>query len=84
MLHWPPSGIDYSVKTLTLDNTQVAMQLWDTAGQERWVSYFFFNLYLHIILKNMMCFLMVQKLLKHIFICSAGFKWYLKIARFTK
>lgn len=30
------SGIDYSVKTLTLDNMQVAMQLWDTAGQERW------------------------------------------------
>lgn len=29
------SGIDYSVKTLTLDNMQVAMQLWDTAGQER-------------------------------------------------
>lgn len=29
------SGIDYSVKTLTLDNAQVAMQLWDTAGQER-------------------------------------------------
>lgn len=32
------SGIDYSVKTLTLDNMQVAMQLWDTAGQERWVT----------------------------------------------
>ncbi|XP_056133770.1 EF-hand calcium-binding domain-containing protein 4B-like [Lampris incognitus] len=31
-------GIDYSVKTLTLDNTQVAMQLWDTAGQERYRS----------------------------------------------
>ncbi|KAG7257079.1 hypothetical protein CRUP_027729 [Coryphaenoides rupestris] len=30
------SRIDYSVKTLTLDNTQVAMQLWDTAGQERY------------------------------------------------
>lgn len=28
-------GIDYSVKTLTLDNMQVAIQLWDTAGQER-------------------------------------------------
>ncbi|KAK0131834.1 EF-hand calcium-binding domain-containing protein 4B [Merluccius polli] len=31
-------GIDYSVKTLTLDSTQVAMQLWDTAGQERYRS----------------------------------------------
>ncbi|XP_041637046.1 EF-hand calcium-binding domain-containing protein 4B-like isoform X2 [Cheilinus undulatus] len=31
-------GIDYSVKTLTLDNTQVAIQLWDTAGQERFRS----------------------------------------------
>ncbi|XP_042174486.1 EF-hand calcium-binding domain-containing protein 4B-like isoform X2 [Oncorhynchus tshawytscha] len=31
-------GIDYSVKTLMLDNTQVAMQLWDTAGQERYRS----------------------------------------------
>ncbi|XP_041717608.2 EF-hand calcium-binding domain-containing protein 4B-like [Coregonus clupeaformis] len=34
----PTVGIDYSVKTLTLDNTQVAMQLWDTAGQERYRS----------------------------------------------
>lgn len=31
------TGVDYSVKTLTLDNMKVAMQLWDTAGQERWV-----------------------------------------------
>uniref|UniRef100_A0A3B5B9Z8 Ras and EF-hand domain-containing protein-like n=1 Tax=Stegastes partitus TaxID=144197 RepID=A0A3B5B9Z8_9TELE len=30
--------IDYSVKTLTLDNMQIAMQLWDTAGQERYRS----------------------------------------------
>ncbi|XP_031582362.1 ras and EF-hand domain-containing protein isoform X2 [Oreochromis aureus] len=41
--HFHPSttatvGIDYSVKTLTLDNMQVAMQLWDTAGQERYRS----------------------------------------------
>ncbi|XP_053719014.1 EF-hand calcium-binding domain-containing protein 4B isoform X1 [Synchiropus splendidus] len=41
--HFQPStvatvGIDYSVKTLTLDNMQVAMQLWDTAGQERFRS----------------------------------------------
>ncbi|KAG6926370.1 RAB3A, member RAS oncogene family, partial [Chelydra serpentina] len=28
-------GIDYSVKTVTVDNSQVALQLWDTAGQER-------------------------------------------------
>ncbi|XP_069020846.1 EF-hand calcium-binding domain-containing protein 4B [Embiotoca jacksoni] len=31
-------GIDYTVKTLTLDNLQIAMQLWDTAGQERYRS----------------------------------------------
>ncbi|XP_051911645.1 EF-hand calcium-binding domain-containing protein 4B isoform X2 [Hippocampus zosterae] len=31
-------GIDFSVKTLTLNNTQIAMQLWDTAGQERYRS----------------------------------------------
>uniref|UniRef100_A0A8C7YU82 Calcium release activated channel regulator 2A n=1 Tax=Oryzias sinensis TaxID=183150 RepID=A0A8C7YU82_9TELE len=31
-------GVDYSVKTLTVDNSQVALQLWDTAGQERYRS----------------------------------------------
>ncbi|KAJ8385746.1 hypothetical protein AAFF_G00182640 [Aldrovandia affinis] len=31
-------GIDYSVKTLMVDNSQVALQLWDTAGQERYRS----------------------------------------------
>ncbi|KFQ36884.1 Ras-related protein Rab-44, partial [Merops nubicus] len=31
-------GIDYQVKTLMVDNTQVALQLWDTAGQERFRS----------------------------------------------
>uniref|UniRef100_A0A3Q3KWL9 EF-hand domain-containing protein n=1 Tax=Mastacembelus armatus TaxID=205130 RepID=A0A3Q3KWL9_9TELE len=31
-------GIDYSVKTITVDNSQVALQLWDTAGQERYRS----------------------------------------------
>nr|XP_013055402.2 EF-hand calcium-binding domain-containing protein 4B isoform X3 [Anser cygnoides] len=31
-------GVDYSVKTITVDNTQVALQLWDTAGQERYRS----------------------------------------------
>ncbi|KAK2536644.1 Cracr2b [Columba guinea] len=31
-------GIDYQVKSLTVDNTQVALQLWDTAGQERFRS----------------------------------------------
>lgn len=29
------SGIDYRVKTVTVDNSQVALQMWDTAGQER-------------------------------------------------
>ncbi|XP_023647111.1 EF-hand calcium-binding domain-containing protein 4B-like isoform X2 [Paramormyrops kingsleyae] len=31
-------GIDYSVKTVTMDNSQVALQMWDTAGQERYRS----------------------------------------------
>ncbi|XP_036374436.1 ras and EF-hand domain-containing protein homolog [Megalops cyprinoides] len=31
-------GIDYSVKTLTVENSQVALQMWDTAGQERYRS----------------------------------------------
>ncbi|XP_041853618.1 EF-hand calcium-binding domain-containing protein 4B isoform X2 [Melanotaenia boesemani] len=31
-------GIDYSVKTITVDGSQVALQLWDTAGQERYRS----------------------------------------------
>ncbi|NWZ18332.1 RAB44 protein, partial [Asarcornis scutulata] len=31
-------GIDYQVKSLMVDNTQVALQLWDTAGQERFRS----------------------------------------------
>ncbi|XP_078530079.1 EF-hand calcium-binding domain-containing protein 4B isoform X2 [Lissotriton helveticus] len=31
-------GIDFSVKTVTVDNCQVALQLWDTAGQERYRS----------------------------------------------
>ncbi|XP_058511839.1 EF-hand calcium-binding domain-containing protein 4B [Ochotona princeps] len=29
-------GIDYRVKTVTVDDSQVALQLWDTAGQERY------------------------------------------------
>ncbi|KAM9376595.1 EF-hand calcium-binding domain-containing protein 4B isoform 2-T4 [Pholidichthys leucotaenia] len=31
-------GIDYSVKTIMVDNSQVALQMWDTAGQERYRS----------------------------------------------
>ncbi|XP_043938816.1 EF-hand calcium-binding domain-containing protein 4B-like [Protopterus annectens] len=31
-------GIDYRVKSLVVDHTQVALQLWDTAGQERFRS----------------------------------------------
>ncbi|CAL8358121.1 unnamed protein product [Lota lota] len=31
-------GVDYSVKTILVDNTQVALQIWDTAGQERYRS----------------------------------------------
>ncbi|XP_013367006.1 PREDICTED: EF-hand calcium-binding domain-containing protein 4B isoform X2 [Chinchilla lanigera] len=29
-------GIDYRVKTVNVDGSQVALQLWDTAGQERY------------------------------------------------
>nr|XP_012638605.1 EF-hand calcium-binding domain-containing protein 4B isoform X3 [Microcebus murinus]XP_012638607.1 EF-hand calcium-binding domain-containing protein 4B isoform X3 [Microcebus murinus]XP_012638608.1 EF-hand calcium-binding domain-containing protein 4B isoform X3 [Microcebus murinus] len=29
-------GIDYHVKTVSVDGSQVALQLWDTAGQERY------------------------------------------------
>lgn len=28
-------GIDFQMKTLTLDSTSITLQLWDTAGQER-------------------------------------------------
>ncbi|XP_071617685.1 EF-hand calcium-binding domain-containing protein 4A isoform X4 [Heliangelus exortis] len=31
-------GMDYQVKSLVVDNSQVALQLWDTAGQERFRS----------------------------------------------
>ncbi|XP_061532849.1 EF-hand calcium-binding domain-containing protein 4B isoform X2 [Phycodurus eques] len=31
-------GIDYSVKTIVVDKTRVALQVWDTAGQERYRS----------------------------------------------
>ncbi|XP_061107831.1 EF-hand calcium-binding domain-containing protein 4B isoform X1 [Conger conger] len=31
-------GIDYSVKTLIVENNKVALQMWDTAGQERYRS----------------------------------------------
>ncbi|XP_068595530.1 EF-hand calcium-binding domain-containing protein 4B [Brachionichthys hirsutus] len=31
-------GIDYSVKTISLDGSHVALQMWDTAGQERYRS----------------------------------------------
>lgn len=34
------AGIDYSVKTLMVDNSQVALQMWDTAGQERRVMFY--------------------------------------------
>ncbi|XP_041794416.1 EF-hand calcium-binding domain-containing protein 4A [Chelmon rostratus] len=31
-------GIDFQMKTLTLDSTTITLQLWDTAGQERFRS----------------------------------------------
>uniref|UniRef100_A0A6J0UZZ1 EF-hand calcium-binding domain-containing protein 4B n=1 Tax=Pogona vitticeps TaxID=103695 RepID=A0A6J0UZZ1_9SAUR len=31
-------GVDYSVKTVIVDNSRIVLQLWDTAGQERYRS----------------------------------------------
>ncbi|XP_036376469.1 ras-related protein Rab-44-like [Megalops cyprinoides] len=31
-------GVDFSVKTVTVEGSQVALQMWDTAGQERYRS----------------------------------------------
>ncbi|KAJ0029756.1 hypothetical protein NQD34_004753 [Periophthalmus magnuspinnatus] len=31
-------GVDYSVKTILVDNSLIALQMWDTAGQERYRS----------------------------------------------
>uniref|UniRef100_G1KIV5 Calcium release activated channel regulator 2A n=1 Tax=Anolis carolinensis TaxID=28377 RepID=G1KIV5_ANOCA len=31
-------GVDYSVKTVAVDNRRIVLQLWDTAGQERYRS----------------------------------------------
>ncbi|XP_042325170.1 EF-hand calcium-binding domain-containing protein 4B [Sceloporus undulatus] len=31
-------GVDYSVKTVSMDNSHIVLQLWDTAGQERYRS----------------------------------------------
>nr|XP_060632141.1 EF-hand calcium-binding domain-containing protein 4B [Anolis sagrei ordinatus] len=31
-------GVDYSVKTIAVDNRRIVLQLWDTAGQERYRS----------------------------------------------
>ncbi|CAN8195408.1 unnamed protein product [Coccothraustes coccothraustes] len=31
-------GVDYNVRSVSVDHTQVALQLWDTAGQERYRS----------------------------------------------
>ena len=33
-----PIGIDFKVKTLTVDSHQVRLQIWDTAGTERFHS----------------------------------------------
>ncbi|CAN7948324.1 unnamed protein product, partial [Ixodes hexagonus] len=33
-------GVDFQVKSMTVDGRHVAMQLWDTAGQERQTAVF--------------------------------------------
>ena len=34
----PTLGIDYKIKKLTIDDTDIKLQIWDTAGQERFRS----------------------------------------------
>ncbi len=36
MTHISTIGVDFKVKTITLDKTKVKLQIWDTAGQERY------------------------------------------------
>ena len=33
------SGVDFQIKTMSIENRCIALQLWDTAGQERWASF---------------------------------------------
>ena len=33
-----PIGVDFRVKTVTVDSDRVRLQIWDTAGQERFRS----------------------------------------------
>ena len=33
------SGVDFQIKTMSIENRCIALQLWDTAGQERWAPF---------------------------------------------
>lgn len=35
----PTIGVDFKIKTMTVENTKFNLQIWDTAGQERFKTF---------------------------------------------